>query len=141
MPSDFALKSMNAVHRAMLGLTGGRVGWNVIKMPVLELTTTGRKTGRRHTVMLTSPWQVDSTYVVVASRGGDDTHPAWFLNLQANPDVTISIRGNDERRKARVATAEERAELWPKITSRYRNYGGYQKKTSREIPLVFLELP
>lgn len=141
MPSDFVLKSMNAVHRTLLGVTGGRVGWNVARMPVLELTTTGRKTGQRRSVMLTSPWQVGPAYVVVASRGGDDHHPGWFLNLQADPQVEISIRGQAEKRRARVASAEERAELWPQIAGKYRNYAGYQKKTDREIPLVFLEVP
>jgi len=108
-------------------------------MPVLELTTTGRKSGNPHTVLLTSPWQVDQAYVVVASRGGDDRHPAWFLNLQANPDVQVKVAGQPQHRRARVATPDERSELWPKIASKYRNYAGYQKRTTREIPLVLLE--
>jgi deazaflavin-dependent oxidoreductase (nitroreductase family) len=78
--------------------------------------------------------------VIVASRGGDDHHPAWFLNLQANPDVKVAIEGKPKApRKARIATAEERAEMWPKITEKYKNYAGYQTKTTREIPLVILD--
>jgi deazaflavin-dependent oxidoreductase (nitroreductase family) len=106
----------------------------------VELTTTGRKSGRRHTVMLTSPLKLGSTYVVVASRGGDDKSPAWFLNLQANPEVDVVVQGGrSERRKATVADAEQRAELWPRVVADHRNYAGYQKRTSREIPLVLLE--
>lgn len=140
MPSDLALKSMNVIHRGLLALTFGKVGWTAGGMPVLELTTTGRKSGQARSCMLTSPLQVGDTYVVVASRGGDDHHPAWFLNLEANPDVQIVVGGTaEQRRRARIATADERAELWPQITAKYRNYAGYQSKTSREIPLVLLE--
>ena len=139
MPSDFALKTMNAVHRGLIKLSGGRVGWNVA-MPVLELTTIGRKSGQPRSVMLTSPHQEGDTLVVVASRGGDDTHPAWFLNLRDNPDVEVSLKGAPKRpMHARVADADERAKLWPKIAGDFKNYAQYQTKTEREIPLVFLE--
>lgn len=140
MPSDFVLKAMNGIHRGMLKLSGGKLGWEMSRMPVLELTTTGRKSGARRTVMLTSPWRDGDTLVVVASRGGDDKPPAWFLNLSANPDVEVALQGKEPRpMRARVASAAERAELWPKVTAEHRNYAGYQTKTSREIPLVFLE--
>jgi deazaflavin-dependent oxidoreductase (nitroreductase family) len=140
MPSDFALKSMNAIHRGLLAVTFGKVGWKAGGMPVLELTTTGRKSGQERSCMLTSPLQVGDTYVIVASRGGDDHHPAWYLNLEANPDVQVAVGGKaKQRRRARIATADERAEMWPQITALYRNYAGYQSKTTREIPLVLLE--
>lgn len=131
---------MNAIHRAVLRITGGRLGWDVGGMAVIELTTIGRKTGQRRSTMLTSPLRVGGGYVVVASRGGDDAHPAWFLNLRDDPHVEVVIKGGPaERRIARIADAAERAVLWPRVTSRYRNYAGYQKKTSREIPLVILD--
>jgi deazaflavin-dependent oxidoreductase (nitroreductase family) len=140
MPSDFALKTMNAVHRGLLKISGGKIGWTASDMPVLELTTTGRKSGQPRAVMLTSPHQDGDVIVVVASRGGDDTHPAWLLNLRDNPDVTVAYKGAPPRPMlARVADAEERAKLWPKIAAEYKNYAGYQTKTEREIPLVFLE--
>jgi deazaflavin-dependent oxidoreductase (nitroreductase family) len=140
VPSDFALKAMNAIHRGLLTVSFGRLGWEAAGMPVLELTTTGRKSGQPRSCLLTSPLQLEDTYVIVASRGGDDHHPAWFLNLEANPSVEVAIGGGaKERRSARVASPDERAELWPKIADRYRNYAGYQAKTSREIPLVLLE--
>jgi deazaflavin-dependent oxidoreductase (nitroreductase family) len=140
MPSDLVLKAMNTTHRIMLAVTGNRLGASVAGMPSLELTTTGRKSGLPRAVMLTSPLQQGDAYVVVASRGGDDFHPAWFLNLRDNPAVEVKIVGKAKQKMhARVATADERAEMWPKITGKYRNYAGYQKKTDREIPLVLLE--
>ena len=134
------LKTMNAVHRGVLKVSGGRLGWDAQNMPVLELTTTGRKSGRPHSIMLTSPFQEGNTIVVVASRGGDDHHPAWFLNLQANPQVEVAMKGGARRRmRARVATPEERARLWPLVIADHKNYAGYQTRTQREIPLVLLE--
>jgi deazaflavin-dependent oxidoreductase (nitroreductase family) len=140
MPSDFVLKTMNTIHRGALKITGGRLGWSASRMPVLELTTIGRKSGRPHAVMLTSPVQDGSTVVVVASRGGDDHHPAWFLNLRDNPDVEVAMNGKPKQpMRARVADADERARLWPLVTADHKNYAGYQTKTDRVIPLVLLE--
>lgn len=140
MPSDRTLKTMNAVHRALLAVSFGKIGWSAAGMPVLELTTTGRTTGKPRTCLLTSPLQIGDVYVIVASRGGDDHHPAWYLNLSANPAVNVAIGGAPPQpRHARVATPDERAEMWPRIASKYRNYAGYQARTSREIPLVLLE--
>lgn len=140
MPSDLVLKTMNTVHRTILKLSGGRFGWEASNMPVLELTTTGRKSGQPRAVMLTSPLQEGSTVVIVASRGGDDQNPAWFLNLRDDPHVEVSLKGAPKQpMTARVATPEERARMWPKIVADHKNYGGYQKRTEREIPLVLLE--
>jgi deazaflavin-dependent oxidoreductase (nitroreductase family) len=76
----------------------------------------------------------------VASRGGDDKHPAWFLNLQNDPDVRVALQGQPARpMRARVATPQERDELWPVIVADHKNYGDYQTRTTREIPLVLLE--
>jgi deazaflavin-dependent oxidoreductase (nitroreductase family) len=139
MPSDLQMKTMNGVHRVMLKLTGGRFGWKLLGMPVLELTTTGRKSGQPRTVMLTSPLQEGPAFVVVASRGGDDNAPAWFLNIEASGDVQVATNGGPPQPwKARVASAEERARMWPVLSKEHTNYAGYQKKTDREIPLVLL---
>ena len=90
--------------------------------------------------MLTSPLRDGDAYVVVASRGGDDRHPAWFLNLRDDQNVEVVVEGHPRvAMTARIANAEERARLWPLITSKYANYAGYQQKTEREIPLVLLE--
>lgn len=142
MPTDLQLKTMNTVHRAILKISGGRLGWRAGRMPVLELTTTGRKTGQPRAVMLTSPVQDGETIVIVASRGGDDHHPAWFLNLRDHPDVDVAFAGRPKRSmRARVASPDERAALWPRVTAAYRGYGNYQTRTDREIPLVLLEPP
>lgn len=139
-PPDFALKAMNATHRLLIRLSGGRIGHSAMGMPVVELTTTGRRSGEPRTVLLTAPVHGDGSYVVVASRGGDDKHPAWFLNLQANPDVRVAVQGAEPvPMRARIASPEERARLWPEVTERFRNYEGYQRSTTREIPLVHLE--
>ena len=140
MPSDLVLKTMNTVHRGLLKVTGGRIGWTAGGMPALELTTTGRKSGQPRSVMLTSPLQEGDSIVIVASRGGDDQHPAWFLNLRDDPRVEVSFKGEPTRpMTARIADAEERARMWPLVTGKYKNYAGYQDKTDREIPLVVLE--
>ena len=142
MPSTFQFKAANTVHHAVLKITGGRFGWNLEKMPVIELTTTGRKSGKLRTVMLTSPLREGTTIVVVGSAGGEDHDPAWVHNVRANPDVQIAMKGAPKQaRRARVATPDERARMWPKIAADFKNYGDYQTKTSREIPLVLLEVP
>ncbi len=140
MPSKLALTAMNAVHRALIAVSFGRIGWSVGGMPALELTTTGRRSGQQRSTMLTAPVLLEGKPVVVASRGGDDANPAWFLNLQADPHVLVGIGGKPAvPMTARVLTSAERAELWPQITAKYSNYAGYQRRTAREIPLVVLE--
>lgn len=139
-PPDLALKAMNAGHRLLIKLTGGRLGHSAMGMPVVELTTTGRRSGEPRTVLLTAPVHADGRYVVVASRGGDDRHPAWFLNLRANPDVEVAVQGGERvPMRARIVGPDERAQLWPRIADEYRNYAGYQRGTDRVIPLVHLE--
>jgi len=130
---------MNTIHRTVQSVSGGRLGWSLAKMLVVELTTTGRKSGLPRSVMLTSPHQNGDTIVLVASRGGDDQHPAWLLNLRDNASVTVGTKNDTKQMTARIADEAERAELWPKITAVYKGYAGYQRKTDREIPVVLLE--
>jgi len=130
---------MNGVHRLILGVTRGKAGWTAGKMPVLELTTIGRKSGEPRSCLLTSPLQENSEIVIVASRGGDDHHPAWYLNLLETPQVQVSYKGAPHKiMTARTANSEERARMWPIVAGAYKGYAGYQEKTSREIPLVIL---
>jgi deazaflavin-dependent oxidoreductase (nitroreductase family) len=139
MPSDLSFKVLNRFHRTVLRATGGRLGWNAGGMPVIELTTIGRHSGQPRATMLTSPYQEGSTIVIVASRGGDGHHPAWYLNLRSNPEVTVSTGGKPgQPMRAETANPEDRARLWPLITANHRNYAGYQRKTEREIPVVLL---
>ena len=140
MPSDFAMKSMNRFHRTLLAVSRGRLGWKAGGMPVLELTTIGRRSGEKRTSMLTSPAQNGEAIVVVASRGGDPVHPAWFLNLRDQPAVEVVWKGQPRRPMvARVAEGEEREELWARIMADFPHYGSYQDKTTRLIPLVVLD--
>lgn len=139
MPSNFALKTMNTVHRAMMGLSGGRMGWTAAKMPVLELTTIGRKSGQERSTMLTAPWEDGERLVIVASAGGNDKHPAWYLNLSAEPVVTVRTKDQTRSMTARTVSGDERAKLWGEISTAFSNCGDYQSKTEREIPVVMLD--
>jgi deazaflavin-dependent oxidoreductase (nitroreductase family) len=133
-------KTANALHRTVQRVSGGKIGWQAGSMPVVRLTTIGRKSGEPRTVLLTSPIQEDGTIVVVASRGGDDQNPAWLFNLRANPEVKVVFAGQPEQQMtARVADEAERTRLWPKVVAGGKQYAGYQEKTEREIPLVLLE--
>lgn len=105
---------------------------------ILILFTKGRKSGeeRSHALIFR---EHDGAYLVVASKGGTDAPPAWFLNLSANPDVEVQIKGDRFPATARVATAQEKPAMWAKMTEVWPDYDEYQKKTSREIPVVVLE--
>ena len=129
------------LHEAIFRASGGRVLGRAAGMPVVMLTTTGRKSGRPHTCMLTSPVKLHGAPVLVASYGGSDRHPAWFLNLQANTDVEVVTREHSGRMRARIASPQEKTELWPQVTATYGDYAVYQQRTKRDIPLVVLERP
>lgn len=136
---DAQLKAMNALHRAVLAASGGRLLRKPFGMDTVELRTVGRKSGRPRTTMLTAPVHDGDTIVLVASKGGDDRDPDWYRNLVAHPEVEITIAGRTQAMRARTATPEEKQELWPRITSAYKGYAGYQRKTDRDIPVVICE--
>lgn len=106
--------------------------------PALLLTTRGRKSGKlRRTALY---YAVDGgNYVIVASLGGSPKHPLWYLNLVEHPEVELQVGSETIRGRARTATAEERPRLWDLAVSVYPTYASYQKKTSREIPVVIVE--
>jgi deazaflavin-dependent oxidoreductase (nitroreductase family) len=108
------------------------------KAPNLILTVTGRRSGKAYSMGLIFG-EFDGRYVIVGSRGGAHEHPAWYFNLLANPDVRIQIKERKFRAKARVATGNERAILWNKMSGLYSGYAEVQKKTEREFPVVILE--
>ena len=140
MPADWYMKTANSFHRGLIKISGGKFGWSAIGMSVVELTTIGAKSGEPRRVMLTSPLEEGDTIAIVASAGGNPAHPAWFHNIVANPEVEVVYRGKPKQKMhARVATAEERARMWPILTKAHKNYAGYQEKTTREIPIVLLE--
>ena len=99
MPSNAALKAMNIIHKAGLALSFGRWGWVAGGMPAIKLYTTGRKSGQERESMLTCPVVQGDTFVIVASRGGDDFHPAWFLNLRDNPTVWVEAKGQPKHQR------------------------------------------
>jgi deazaflavin-dependent oxidoreductase (nitroreductase family) len=132
-------RTWTGIHRFVFSSTKGRVSGKAMGMPVLMLTTIGRKSGQPRKTMLTAPLVQGETLVLAASFGGDDSEPSWCQNLRKNPDVTVTMGGADRAMTARVATEDERATLWPQVASAHDNYAGYQRKTTREIPLVLLE--
>lgn len=136
--SDLSVRILSEFHRALYRVSGGRVGRRIAGMPVLLLTTVGRRTGKRRTVPLTY-FEEGDVIVLVASYGGRPHNPAWFENLVAHPDVEVAIGGRTTGMRARRATPEERTRLWPRIVETYDGYAAYQAKTDREIPLAILE--
>lgn len=134
---DLAARVVVAAHVTAYRLTGGRVAGHLAGMPVLLLTTRGRRSGRPHTVPLT--WFADGdAVVVVASYAGDDRHPGWYRNLLAHPDVDVTRGRLREPMTARPATAGEKGRLWPRIVATYDGYRRYQARTERDIPLAVL---
>ena len=137
--TDFGMRTMNGVHRMVLGLSGGRLGWTIGSMATVELHTIGRSSGRRRSTMLTAPVHEGGRYVLVASKGGDDRHPFWYLNLVAQPEVELTVRGVTRPFRSRTASSAEKAELWPRIVAAYPGYGAYQTRTDRDIPVVICD--
>jgi deazaflavin-dependent oxidoreductase (nitroreductase family) len=118
--------------------TDGREGHDWNGVPVLILTTTGRRSGLSRSTPLIYG-EDDGRYLVVASKGGADDPPAWFLNLQANPEVGVQVRADKFTARARIASAEEKPALWQQMAGIWPDYDNYQRKTARDIPVVVLE--
>jgi deazaflavin-dependent oxidoreductase (nitroreductase family) len=138
-PKDAFYKVGTGIHRAVFHVSKGRMLGKAFGMPLVELVTVGRRSAKERSTMLSVPIVDGDRLVLVASFGGDDCHPAWYLNLRANPEVSVTIAGSTRTMVARTATEEERAELWPRITSAYGGYTRYQERTERRIPVVILE--
>lgn len=137
--ADISMRTMSRVHRAIVHLTGGQVLGSAFGMPVVELHTVGRKSGRPRSTMLTAPVIDGDRVVLVASKGGDDRDPDWYRNLLADPDIELTLAGRRRPMRARRASPEEKAELWPQVVAAYQGYGSYQGRTERDIPLVICE--
>jgi deazaflavin-dependent oxidoreductase (nitroreductase family) len=131
------LKLFSRIHVFLYRASGGRIGGRFKAAPVLLLTTTGRKSGKRRTTPLLYAEDADR-YVVVASVGGAPKHPAWYLNLRTDPEATIQVGSRTLGVHAETVPPDERARLWELVTRMYGPYDDYQAKTSREIPLVAL---
>lgn len=136
---DTFAKGFTAGHKVLIRATNGKIGGTALGMPVLVLTTTGRKSGvARKTPLTCFDDTVNDRIVIVASWGGDDRHPDWYLNLVANPEVGVLIHGKALSMVARTGTTEEKADVWPTLVGMYKGYAAYQKRTERDIPVVIL---
>ena len=125
------------IHRAIYRGSGGRIGRRLAGLDMLLLTTTGRRSGQPRTLPLACFPDGDD-WIVVASNGGQDHPPAWWLNLQARPDALVQLGRERRAVRAQLATGAERERLWPELKRRNPAYARYERKTSREIPVVIL---
>jgi F420H(2)-dependent quinone reductase len=125
------------IHTRLYRLTGGRVGGRIRKAKILLLDHVGRKTGTRRTSPLLYVEDGDDL-AIVASKGGHPRHPAWYVNLRANPDTTVQVGSEKRRVVARTATPEEKKRLWRQLIAVWPDYDAYQRRTEREIPVIIL---
>lgn len=133
------MRLITGIHEFWYRLSDGLIGGNFLGTPMLLLTTTGRKTGKRHTTPLVY-FEDGEDLVVIASNGGSDRDPQWWLNLKVHPEADVQAGARRCAVHAEAVTGEERARLWEKITSRYGQYKRYQMRTAREIPVVKLRV-
>jgi deazaflavin-dependent oxidoreductase (nitroreductase family) len=127
-----------ADHIKLYVETDGEQGHSWNGVPTLLLTTKGRKSGElRRTALIYG--EHEGTYLLVASQGGADKHPAWYLNLEANPEVQVQVGADKFTARARTASEAEKPELWTEMTKIWPAYDEYQTKTKRPIPVVVLE--
>ena len=128
------------VHEKVYKATDGRIGHKVLGVPCLLLRTKGRRSGQTRTNGLVYAKE-GSDYVVVASKGGDPKHPAWFLNLEANPEVGIQVGRRRQKGRARVVESSDPdyGRLWKLVNENNKDrYDAYQEKTDRPIPIVVI---
>lgn len=135
---NFFVELFWKLHPGLYSLTGGRIGGKIMGMPVLLLTTKGRKSGQPRTVALTYLPSGESC-IVIASCLGEEKHPAWYRNLEAEPLVEIEAGGRKRKVRARVADGAERETLWRQMADRLPDYDEYATRTTRRIPVVVLE--
>src|SRR3712207_3088936 len=131
-PKGAFYKVGTGIHRALFNSSKGRIFGKAFGMPLIELVTTGRRSGKARATMLSVPIIDGDRLVLVASFGGDDQHPAWYLNLRANPEVRVTIAGSTRIMIARIATEQERAKLWPQIISVFEGYAQLGRASCRE---------
>jgi deazaflavin-dependent oxidoreductase (nitroreductase family) len=132
------VKLFGQEHVERYRATDGAEGHDWEGTQTLLLTTTGRRSGESRTTPLIYAPAGDS-FAIVASKGGADEPPAWYLNLSENPEVEVQVKADRFRARARTADAEEKPELWRKMVAEWPSYDEYQQKTDREIPVVVLE--
>jgi len=137
--ANLGFRILGGLHKRVYRLTGGKIGGRIGKLPVLLLTTIGRKSGQPRTQPLAYT-RVGDGYAVIASKGGARQHPLWYLNLRANPLAEVTVGRETRKVRARDAEGEERERLWRTLADLYPGYDRYAQKTSRRIPVVVLDL-
>ena len=125
------------LHKAAFRATDGRIGGRIRGAPVVLVNHVGRRSGKRRTTPLLYLPDGENV-VVIASRGGARRHPAWWLNLREMSETEIHLPGGRRQVEVREATPAERERLWPRVVEMYPDYGKYQARTEREIPLGIL---
>ncbi|HEV7944005.1 MAG TPA: nitroreductase family deazaflavin-dependent oxidoreductase [Solirubrobacteraceae bacterium] len=133
-----ALRAIGMLNVPVYRATKGRLGGTVAGAPVLLLTTTGRRSGATRTAPVLYMRQGERL-VVIGSNAGNARAPAWSLNLKANPDAEVEVRGRRRTMRARLAAEPERSELWRAMNEQYAGFDDYQAHTSRDIPVFVLE--
>jgi F420H(2)-dependent quinone reductase len=133
-----ATRYLGALHRVVYSASGGRIGSRIWGLEIVLLTTTGRRSARPRTVPLCS-LRDGEAFVVIASYGGLDRSPSWWLNLRQEPRATVRLGRTTREVVAREATDDERERLWAQVTERAPGYLDYQRRTTRRIPVVLLE--
>ena len=137
MPAKAVMRLISGTHELWYRLSGGLIGGRLGHLPILLLTTTGRKTGRNRTTPLVYLPDGENM-VIIASNGGSDRHPAWSLNLRAQPNAKVQVGPDTKAVVAREAQGEERERLWRDVVDLYHGYDEYRRMTAREIPVVVL---
>jgi deazaflavin-dependent oxidoreductase (nitroreductase family) len=136
---NYIFKFFTSISVLLYQLSGGKIGGQMGKFKVLLLTTKGRKSGKTYVHPL-GYFERDGGYYIVASNLGRDIHPAWYFNIKGNPgDVMIQIGDKKMKVQPQIVLGEPRRPVYDWIASIAPNYGSYEKKTSREIPLVLLK--
>jgi deazaflavin-dependent oxidoreductase (nitroreductase family) len=131
-------KIFTGMHTFIYRLSDGRLGGEMRGFHVLLLTTVGRKSGKRRTTPL-GYFTEGGNYIIIASNGGLDTHPAWYFNIKHQPRVTIQVKDQVLAVTGETASPEERSRLWQRLIQIAPVYAGYEKQTKRVIPLVILK--
>ena len=138
----FWLKIVPPMHIKLYRWTGGLIGGSMAGVKMLLLTTIGRKSGLERTspLLFIEDDHPDhaGALIIVASKGGAPKHPAWYLNLTANPEVTVENRRDKRTMTASTVNDADRERLWPQLVDAWSDYANYQKKTDRQIPVVRL---
>lgn len=144
---DAFSRAATLLHTQLIRRTGGRLGGRMFNAPVMLLTTTGRRSGEPRVTPLLCIRDGDprgsggvprERFLAIGSNGGDDRTPQWVRNLQADPEASIEVEGETIPVLATIATPEEKKTLWPKAVAAYKGYANYQRRTSRDIPVVIL---